>query len=80
MGDIAKNLTSPAKLAFAGYVLLVYSGHISHPSPWRFLAIVALFCVAQVFHDDWLRIVLNRCAERKCSAKSLCPGCGKALF
>jgi hypothetical protein len=55
-------LTSPAKLAFAGYVILVYKGAICGVSLCRFLVVAVLFIVVQVIHDDWGRILLNRWA------------------
>ncbi len=56
-------LTSPAKLAFAGYVVLVYKGALCGVSLWNFVGVALGFIAIQVFHDDWLRIVLNRGAH-----------------
>ena len=64
MTSLGAALTSPAKLAFAGYVILVYSGKISNVPLWQFLIVAGVFFLLQVFHDDYLRIVLNRRAER----------------
>jgi len=65
MTSLGATLTSPAKLAFAGFVVLVYGKIIPAPSPVQLIVITALFICVQVFHDDYLRIVLNRCASGK---------------
>ena len=78
LGDLAKVLTSPGKLAFAAYILLIYRSILPRPSVCGFVLVALLFIVVQVAHDDWLRIVLNKCAERKCY-KPGCPGCGRPL-
>ncbi len=56
-------ITSPAKLAFAAYVLLAYSGKVP-TSRVEIVLAAAVFVVVQIFHDDYLRIVLNRRAGR----------------
>jgi hypothetical protein len=61
-------LTSPAKLAFAAYVLFVYSGKIERPTPFAFLVIVLGFIFTQVVHDDYLRKLLNNLADRQIPA------------
>jgi hypothetical protein len=61
MTSLGAAITSPAKLAFAGFVILAYRGTI-HPSRCQFLIVAGLFILVQVFHDDFLRIVLNRAA------------------
>jgi hypothetical protein len=58
-------LTSPAKLAFGAYILLVYADKLPRPSFFAFLAIVAIFFVAQVFHDDYARPLLNNLAGQQ---------------
>jgi hypothetical protein len=60
--SLGSALTSPAKLAFAGYVILAYKGAIPAPSLWQFLVVAGVFILVQVFHDDFARIVLNRWA------------------
>jgi hypothetical protein len=59
MTSLGAALTSPAKLAFAGFVILAYRGTI-HPSLCQFLVAGVLFIGVQIIHDDFLRIVLNR--------------------
>jgi hypothetical protein len=61
MASLGGALTSPAKLAFAGFVILAYQGTISVSLGW-FMLIAVAFIVVQVFHDDYFRIVLNRWA------------------
>jgi hypothetical protein len=65
---LANSLTSPAKLAFGAYVLLLWFEG-SHKTGFyfsrvEFFVVVVLFFIVQIGHDDWLRIVLNRSAER----------------
>jgi hypothetical protein len=62
MNSLGSALTSPAKLAFAEFVILVYKGAIPGLSLCTFLIIAAVFFAVQTFHDDFLRIVLNRWA------------------
>lgn len=64
VASIGSSITSPAKLGFAGYVLLVYAGRFE-TSKCEFLVVAIVFFCLQVAHDDWLRIVLNKYAERK---------------
>jgi hypothetical protein len=62
MASIGNALTSPAKLAFAGFVILAYKGALPNLSLGQFLGIAALFVLIQAFHDDFFRILLNRWA------------------
>jgi hypothetical protein len=62
VGSLGKSITSPAKLGFAAYVLLVYAGKIT-TSRWEFFVVTGMFFLLQVFHDDYLRKVLNRWAD-----------------
>jgi hypothetical protein len=61
-GSLGKAITSPAKLGFAAYVLLAYAGKIS-TSKCEFLVVASIFFLMQVFHDDYLRKVLNQWAD-----------------
>jgi hypothetical protein len=70
MGDAAASLgsaiTSPAKLAFAAYIIVVtVKPDVLNASVCQFFLVVALFLVIQIFHDDFLRAYLNRAAELK---------------
>ncbi len=62
MKDLAANLTSPLKLAFGAYVLLVYSDHLCPPW-WVHVIVGLLFVFGQVWHDDYWRIRLNHRAD-----------------
>jgi hypothetical protein len=62
--SLGSALTSPAKLAFAGFVLLVYKGALCGVSLREVVWIAVVFILAQVLHDDFFRIVLNRGAHR----------------
>jgi hypothetical protein len=69
MTSLGAALTSPAKLAFAGFVILAYNGKISGLSFCKFLVVAAVFFAVQVVHDDFLRIVLNRKAFGMAAAR-----------
>ena len=56
------SITSPAKLAFIGYVVLAYMGKIQ-TSRSQFLLAAATFFLAQVLHDDFGRKLLNSWAD-----------------
>jgi hypothetical protein len=62
LASIGRAFASPAKIAFIGYVLLAYAGKIQ-TNIYQFAFATGLFVCLQVFHDDYLRIVLNRKAE-----------------
>lgn len=62
---LAAALTSPAKLGFAAYVLLVYTDKLPRPSVTGFVLIVITFLIIQVVHDDYARILLNNLANRQ---------------
>jgi UDP-N-acetylmuramyl pentapeptide phosphotransferase/UDP-N-acetylglucosamine-1-phosphate transferase len=64
MKEVLSNLTSPAKLAFAAYVLLVINTNASQRPPWCVHLIVFLVFIAlQIWHDDYWRIRLNHRAD-----------------
>jgi hypothetical protein len=62
--DAGKSFASPAKIAFIGYVVLVYKGAITATAK-QFFWVAGAFCLIQAIHDDYLRIWLNRLAERR---------------
>ncbi len=53
---------SPAKMIFIGYVILAALGHIETDIK-QFACVSILFFIAQVVHDDFLRIYLNKLAD-----------------
>ena len=75
LGDAVASLgtaiTSPAKLAFAAYVILAALGVIKNVELWHFLLATGLFLLIQVFHDDYLRKVLNDAADLRAARASL---------
>jgi len=70
LAEIGKSLTSPAKLAFGGYVLLAFSGKIG-TSIFQFMLVAGIFFILQALHDDFLRFALNEWGTRlgKCGSK-----------
>jgi hypothetical protein len=62
--SLGSAITSPAKLAFVGYVILVATEKICS-SRWEFLVVAIGFFMLQVYHDDYVRIRLNECARLK---------------
>ncbi len=76
--SLGSALAAPAKLAFAGYVLLAATGKIES-SGGEFFVVAVLFFFAQIWHDDYYRIRLNEKArlnseiERKKRAQGQSP-------
>jgi len=64
MASIGNTITSPAKLAYAGFVAFVALDK-AQVTIWPFLVVTLAFIVIQVWHDDYLRIRLNNRAELK---------------
>jgi hypothetical protein len=64
LASLGSAITSPAKIAFVGYVVLVYIGKIRPPAMWEFMLIILCFLAVQIGHDDYLRIVLNKKAQK----------------
>ncbi|HEV3074783.1 MAG TPA: hypothetical protein VHB47_10230 [Thermoanaerobaculia bacterium] len=65
LASLGAALTSPAKLAFAGYVILVALGVIKNVEAWHFFVATGIFLLVQIFHDDYWRKVLNDKADLK---------------
>jgi hypothetical protein len=65
VASLGAALTSPAKLAFAGYVILVALGVIKNVEAWHFYVATGMFLGVQIFHDDYWRKVLNDKADLK---------------
>ena len=70
VSSIGSAITSPAKLAFAGFVLLVYKGKITTTNT-EFFWVVGLFLFVQIIHDDYLRKRLNIWGDRNWPFQSL---------
>lgn len=60
LASLGSAITSPAKLAFLGYVILAATDSIA-TSVWQFVVVTIVFLVIQIIHDDYLRIRLNEC-------------------
>jgi hypothetical protein len=58
LASLGNSITSPAKLAFVGYVVLAYAGKIG-TSTCQFIAVALVFFFLQISHDDCLRYALN---------------------
>jgi len=63
IASVGRAFSSPAKIAFIGYVVLAYAGKIE-ANLCQFLIIATIFFFLQVFHDDFLRIALNEWGNR----------------
>lgn len=63
-GDLPAAIFSPSKMAYIAYVGLIALKILPAPSLWEFLGLSLVFWVAQVFHDDFLRIWLNNKAKK----------------
>jgi len=60
MASLGTAITSPAKLAFAAYIIvLAVKPEILHASACQFFLVVLFFLAIQILHDDFLRILLN---------------------
>jgi hypothetical protein len=70
VSSLGASITSPAKLAFIGYVVLVYAGKIPQQPTWLFIVIAVSFILTQVVHDDYLRILLNGKAKLQVEVES----------
>lgn len=56
---------SPAKIFYVSYVVLaVYKNE--PPNWWQFAFFSLLFIVVEILHNDYLRIILNHAACKKC--------------
>jgi len=56
-------VTSPGKIFLVGFVVVVAMGRIC-VTFWQFIWVGVVCFLAQIAHDDYLRIVLNRLAEK----------------
>lgn len=62
VSSLGASITSPAKLAFIGFCVLVYADKIKIEE-WEFVVFAIVFFIFQVLHDDFARILLNKRAE-----------------
>jgi hypothetical protein len=64
MGDLPATLFSPSKAAYISYVILTGLRILPAPSLYEFVGLSAAFWVAEVGHNDYLRIWLNNKANK----------------
>ncbi len=62
LGNLPASLFSPTKIVYVGFLVLAALDRI-RPSAWAYGLVSALFIAVEVFHNDFLRIVLNSKAE-----------------
>ena len=58
LGNLAAGIFSPAKMVYIAYIVAVSLGRLQ-TNLRQFLILSAIFVLAQVFHDDYLRERLN---------------------
>jgi hypothetical protein len=63
MGDLPATLFSPSKMVYISYVILTGLKILPAPSLWMFVGLSLTFWVAEVGHNDYLRIWLNNKAK-----------------
>jgi hypothetical protein len=64
IGDLPATLFSPSKAVYISYVILTGLRILPAPSLCAFVVLSAAFWVAEVGHNDYLRIWLNNKAEK----------------
>jgi hypothetical protein len=68
-GKIPAEVFSPAKMVFIGLIVLASLDRIK-VSRFEFVWLSVAFLAIEIFHNDYLRIKLNRWAEKQRSGKS----------
>ena len=63
-GDLPSQLFSPAKMIFTAYVIGISLEKIT-TSKCEFLLVSMIFFVFEIYHNDYLRIILNAKAKEK---------------
>ena len=69
MGNFSAAILSPSRIAFAGYLLLIYLGKLE-TTKFEFVLVSLLYLALDIFHNDYFRILLNHWAERRKTSKS----------
>ena len=64
LGNLPEAMFSPSKVAYVSYVILTALKILPAPSLWMFLGLSVVFWFAEIVHNDYLRIWLNKKAER----------------
>ncbi len=63
LSKLPATIFSPAKMVYIGYILLASLGKID-TSIFEFIWASVIFILIEVFHNDYLRIRLNKMASR----------------
>jgi len=63
-GDLPATLFSPTKMIYISYVILTVLKILPAPSLFVFLMISLVFWVAEIGHNDYLRLWLNNKAGK----------------
>lgn len=66
IGNISAAIFSPAKVAYYGFLLALYffRKELGAFPTCLFFWVTGAFLVVEIGHNDWLRIILNNCADR----------------
>ena len=64
IGDLPATLFSPTKMVYIAYVVLTGLKILPPPNLLVFLGLSSAFLLIEIAHNDYLRIVLNKLAER----------------
>jgi hypothetical protein len=64
IGDLPAAFSAPSKLVYLSYVILTGLKILPAPSLCLFVAISAIYWAFDVFHNDYLRLVLNGLGEK----------------
>jgi hypothetical protein len=64
LGKLPATLFSPTKMIYIAYVVLLGMKILPSQSFLMFVGVSFAFWIAEIFHNDYLRIRLNRKAER----------------
>jgi hypothetical protein len=64
IGNMPAAIFSPAKIIYISFVVLTGLKILPAASLWFFFLVSAVFMLVEVTHNDYLRIRLNRAAER----------------
>jgi|APSaa5957512535_1039671.scaffolds.fasta_scaffold135376_3 hypothetical protein len=58
-------LFSPAKMVYIGFIILLTQSNICYIDFKTFIYFSIIFFIAEIFHNDYFRIILNDCAKKK---------------
>lgn len=64
LSDLPKTLFSPFKTLYIGYIILVALDKILVSGFWEFFGISIVIMIFEIGHNDFLRVILNKQAEK----------------